>query len=52
MTQFIFFTTHLYIKQFSFNNIVIIVADMTVFYRLVGVSSSMNIYRKKNKRKK
>ena len=46
-----FFTAHLYIKQFSFNNRVIIVADLTAFYRIVGVSSSININRK-NKRKK
>ena len=45
------FTAHLYIKQFSFNNRVIIVADLTAFYRIVGVSSSININRK-NKRKK
>ena len=38
-----FFTAHLYIKQFSFNNRVIIVADLTAFYRIVGVSSSINI---------
>ena len=44
------FTAHLYIKQFSFNYRVIIVADLTVFYRIIGVSSSMNINRK-NKRK-
>ena len=46
-----FFTAHLYIKQFSFNNRVIIVADLTAFYRIVGVSSSININRK-NKIKK
>ena len=46
-----FFTAHLYIKQFSFDNRVIIVADLTAFYRIVGVSSSININRK-NKRKK
>ena len=33
MTQS-FFTAHLYIKQFSFNNRVILVADLAVFYRL------------------
>ena len=45
------FTAHLYIKQFSFNNRVIIVADLTPFYKIIDVSSSINLNRK-NKRKK